>query len=898
MISMGSSFTFAGLKDTLLAVRQGIECKLSKVSHLAVNYRTTRDVLLLGNEILSVAKRAFPEAIRFAYPETSKKDLGISVVLCDWAATFSQTGIRLGRNQALIYSSSDPEAFEKAATDWIGSHPFILSSLDSKGLEFDDVIVAFDLDRKTWRVEEKRIATLRMLRELYVAVTRAQRRVVILIQKNIKSMQSFFDELQYDFQVTGAEFVRMEFDQETTAEMWRQKGHDLFDDAQYFMASRCFDSSGDRSWSQWAKGRHLQELGNKPEAIEAYHLAFVAFFDCEEFERALDVALMLTHFALWSTIDSKKLDFALRKCPEYLERTDVVRLTLLCGRWDEVTIEDFKEAYLSDIFMIYRENQVLKSMVKGALDADRTEMEDSMPAIVGDYYRDVGASDEAVRLYIQAQDMNSAQDMTNAALESFKTSGNGQAVLSRCVDHWKKSSKIPKERKTALLLDMFWSPTKTAKSSAQDCMRLFGRSVVIASVDYAIASVDYAKLDRCALYDFSTSDFIVEVTDALVLKFPRQLVEVVRWFASRNKFQATQFTKKRLSKWTNKEICSIAVILRRPEEWISNELHKRKELGSCILAVMGSTMLSPQGKLDFADTLLKHKLLLTGTEQSLVDLVCKLFHKELDVGDISSLVDKHIHGFPWSEDNLIRLAQKLKGVAQILKTAEPTSHVEYPALYAGFYRRVATNDLIKAIETTPQNDQSWLLRAFAHYEIPIERHVPVSFAIDFMGWAFQAELPEVALQMTWKALSIISPTSAQTHWFAAVVDQWQSEEKYRPWLLERHQDQQQQQVWEILVTANPRVACRESGDCILASLLYYGPALTRYWWAHRGESYSATALARWEEHVKQLCVALAERKVAGVSAAGSSNTNINNAGKTNGKSKKKKNVGKKNNRKK
>lgn len=173
MISAGCSFNFAGLKDTLLTVQQGIKSKLLTVYHLAVNYRTTKDVLLLGNEILAVAKRVFPDAIGFARPEISKKDLGIKVVLCDWEATFSQTGIRLGRNQALIYSSDDARGFEKAASDWIGSHPFILSSLDSKRLEFDDVIVAFDLNRKTWQVDKKKVASLRMMRELYVAVTRA-----------------------------------------------------------------------------------------------------------------------------------------------------------------------------------------------------------------------------------------------------------------------------------------------------------------------------------------------------------------------------------------------------------------------------------------------------------------------------------------------------------------------------------------------------------------------------------------------------------------------------------------------------------------------------------------------------------------------------------------------------
>lgn len=134
MVSPGCSFTFVGLKETLLAVRKGIESKLSNVTQLLVNYRTTRDILILGNEILSVAKREFPGAIGFAKPESAIKDLGIKVVLCDLAECFSQSGIKLGRNQALIYSCDDKVSFEKSPTDWIGSHPSFSQRSIRKGL--------------------------------------------------------------------------------------------------------------------------------------------------------------------------------------------------------------------------------------------------------------------------------------------------------------------------------------------------------------------------------------------------------------------------------------------------------------------------------------------------------------------------------------------------------------------------------------------------------------------------------------------------------------------------------------------------------------------------------------------------------------------------------------------
>ena len=65
MISPGCSFTFDGLKQTLRA--HGYESsELRQVEHLLINYRTTKDILMLGNSVLSTARTYFPGAIDFA----------------------------------------------------------------------------------------------------------------------------------------------------------------------------------------------------------------------------------------------------------------------------------------------------------------------------------------------------------------------------------------------------------------------------------------------------------------------------------------------------------------------------------------------------------------------------------------------------------------------------------------------------------------------------------------------------------------------------------------------------------------------------------------------------------------------------------------------------------------
>jgi hypothetical protein len=53
-----------------------------------------------------------------------------------------------------VYSSSDDSsALATKISEWLGNHPFVLSSLDSKGLEFDDVVVAFNMKRKAWDIK-------------------------------------------------------------------------------------------------------------------------------------------------------------------------------------------------------------------------------------------------------------------------------------------------------------------------------------------------------------------------------------------------------------------------------------------------------------------------------------------------------------------------------------------------------------------------------------------------------------------------------------------------------------------------------------------------------------------------------------------------------------------------
>ena len=286
MISPGCSFTFDGLKQTLLSVAPGIESKLREVHHLVVNYRTTKDILVMANAILDTAKRSFPGSIEYALPERAVKDLGLRVVTCNWGHAMHTT-VKFGGNQVLIYSPSDSVTIPESAKVWLNDHPFILSSLDSKGLEFDDVVVAFQFDRKYWDLSRKQDTSLRMLRELYVAVTRAQRRVVVLVEPGNDKMKDFFRILNCE--ELPADAILQEFNHETTKEEWHRRGLEFFYSERFEIAASCFARSDQPGWAFWATGKAKFSIGRNTEADESFKQATGAFFERQCFVQVLDI---------------------------------------------------------------------------------------------------------------------------------------------------------------------------------------------------------------------------------------------------------------------------------------------------------------------------------------------------------------------------------------------------------------------------------------------------------------------------------------------------------------------------------------------------------------------------------------------------------------------------------
>ncbi|KAL7557642.1 hypothetical protein ACA910_001246 [Epithemia clementina (nom. ined.)] len=601
MISPGCSFTFDGLKQTLLLVRPGIESHLKQVTHLLVNYRTTKEVLNLANEVLAVARKEYPGAIPFARRETAKKDLGFKVVLCDRSIAFQQK-VKLGANQAIVLSATNNANAEAAISKWIGSHPFVVTSLESKGLEFDDVIIFFDHDRTVWNLSGKSASSLRMLRELYVAITRAQRRVVILTNGLDSDMMKFFNRLDCEFQVEGAELVLRDFDVVTTTEEWCTKAEEYFFNEVYNMAARCFDIAGKSSWFHWCQGKDAELYGNHSRAAEQFLLALKDFGIEKDYQQVLHVSLALASPSIsnavkWDKANDKLVDEAMKQNPRLLQKFDncsKVRLALLRESWENISVDDLKDETLSNLFIGYRGHKNMKSLVESGNDEDRLVIGETLPSVIGDFHKERREFARASMLFLKRghRAISDAIEVTISAM--LETDDARRLVeLPGVSESWIKSGISPRNEKVELFLELFRSPADVTPEKAKKMLNSLQKKPIVTAVDHVLG-------DRTQLRVFGCSEFYPEIKQALEDKYENDRIKVALWFiANQENELGCQFLHENRAHLTDEEI-SLAVRVRYPcQTWVLQETKRRGIFPLVCLRTLSSADLSDGQKESF-----------------------------------------------------------------------------------------------------------------------------------------------------------------------------------------------------------------------------------------------------------------------------------------------------------
>ncbi|KAM7252228.1 hypothetical protein ACFE04_024111 [Oxalis oulophora] len=317
--------------------------QLSPIFNLSQNFRTHAGVLKLSQSIVQLLYRFFPNSIDVLKPETSLI-YGEPPILLESGnnenaitTIFGNSGndggkiVGFGAEQVILVRD---DIARTEISKYVGKQALILTILECKGLEFQDVLLynffAASAMKNKWRVvyaymkeqalldpsmqikeqeftEAKHNILCSELKQLYVAITRTRQRLWICEnsediskpifdywkKKGLVQVRQLDDSLAQAMQVAS------------TPEEWRSRGIKLFTEHNYEMAIMCFERAGDTYWERRSKAACLKANAERVrasnpedanailrEAAEIYDAigkadsAAQCFFDLGDYKRA------------------------------------------------------------------------------------------------------------------------------------------------------------------------------------------------------------------------------------------------------------------------------------------------------------------------------------------------------------------------------------------------------------------------------------------------------------------------------------------------------------------------------------------------------------------------------------------------------------------------------------
>ncbi|KAJ5127660.1 hypothetical protein N7448_008439 [Penicillium atrosanguineum] len=337
-ISKDSAFRFPEIKALFYDYYELISKELNQPSiakpvqfMLAKNYRSHQGILSFASWVMAMLWNGFPETIDKLDPEIgqtggpkpvifagfdssilSAKMIGL-VKLNDQIANFGAEQVILVRD--------DASKFELQAQ--IGEISLVLTILESKGMEFDDVLV-YDFfgssglgssyrclhllahGQRAKFDSQKHAALCSELKHLYVAVTRARKHLWFM-EAIESSINPILQALSVDGQVNLAELVRTQ-DLDVAAkvqvlraggsvdpERWLKRAAHLLHQKNFADALFCYKKANDprgishsQAWLHEQEGRSLRALSDLEGSTSSYEKAIACFLELDLFSDAAD----------------------------------------------------------------------------------------------------------------------------------------------------------------------------------------------------------------------------------------------------------------------------------------------------------------------------------------------------------------------------------------------------------------------------------------------------------------------------------------------------------------------------------------------------------------------------------------------------------------------------------
>ncbi|CAL0324811.1 unnamed protein product [Lupinus luteus] len=264
------------------------KAKVSEIFLLKNNFRTHAGVLRLSQSTIDLLYCFFPYSIDVLEPETSSisgeapvvlecgnKENAIVTIFCNNGNVGGKI-VGFGAEQVILVRD---DSARKEILDYVGKNALVLTILECKGLEFQDVLLynffASSPLKNRWRViyefmkeqdmldatehkayqsfnESKHNILCSELKQLYVAITRTRQRLWISENTEEFSRPMFeywnkkclvqFKEL--DDSLAQAMKVA------SSPEEWKSRGIKLYHQNNYGMATMCFERAGDTYWAR------------------------------------------------------------------------------------------------------------------------------------------------------------------------------------------------------------------------------------------------------------------------------------------------------------------------------------------------------------------------------------------------------------------------------------------------------------------------------------------------------------------------------------------------------------------------------------------------------------------------------------------------------------------------
>ncbi|KAG7030546.1 TPR and ankyrin repeat-containing protein 1, partial [Cucurbita argyrosperma subsp. argyrosperma] len=316
---------------------------ISEIFCLSQNFRTHSGVLNLSQSVIDLLYHFFPQSLDILKPETSLI-AGESPVLLECGNNENAIKLIFGNGSSVGRSSMEgfgaeqvilvrDESAQKEILNIVGKKALVLTIVECKGLEFQDVLLynffgSSPLKNK-WRVIYKYMEELDMLdsslphsipqfsmskhnilcselKQLYVAVTRTRQRLWFCedTKEHSEPMFEYWKKkCVVQFQQLNDSLAQSML-ASCSKEDWRSQGLKLYHEGNYKMATMCFEKAEDVYWERRSKASGLRAFAEqihnaKPveakailreaaeifEAIGKADTAAQCFFDIGEFER-------------------------------------------------------------------------------------------------------------------------------------------------------------------------------------------------------------------------------------------------------------------------------------------------------------------------------------------------------------------------------------------------------------------------------------------------------------------------------------------------------------------------------------------------------------------------------------------------------------------------------------